>query len=105
MDYVFCLHNWNMKKLKGKIIEFVNSGVECLKSRTGVNDQRVSRFCRHRSHSSLVTWNQIRKIITANQAPIVRRVNNAIHWIILYPLDSAIRFLNTYPLESDLSKG
>lgn len=55
MDYVFCLHNWNMKKLKGKIIEFVNSGVECLESRTGVNDQRVSRFCRHRSHSSLVT--------------------------------------------------
>lgn len=47
-----------MKKLKGKIIEFVNSGVECLKSRTGANDQRVSRFCRHRSHSSLVTWNQ-----------------------------------------------
>lgn len=58
MDYVFCLNNWNMKKLKGKIIEFVNSGVECLKSRTGANDQRVSRFCRHRSHSSLVTWNQ-----------------------------------------------
>ena len=46
------------EKLKGKIIEFVNSGVECLKSRTGVNDQRVSRFCRHRSHSGLVTWNQ-----------------------------------------------
>ena len=48
---------------------------------------------------------RIRKIITPNQAPIVRRVNNAIHRIILNPLYSAIRFVNTYPLERDLSKG
>lgn len=48
---------------------------------------------------------RIGKVITANQAPIVRRVNNGIHWMILYPLYSAIRFVNTYPLESYLSKG
>ena len=37
------------------------------------------------------------------QAPVVRRADNAIHWINLYPVDNAIRFAITYPLDSDLS--
>ena len=39
------------------------------------------------------------------QAPVVRRSDNAIHWINLYPVDNAIRFAITYPLDSDLSVG
>ena len=38
-------------------------------------------------------------------APVVQKVDNAIHWINLYPVDSAISFPNTYPLDSDLSGG
>ena len=38
-------------------------------------------------------------------ASVVQKVDNAIHWINLYPLDSAIRFPNTHPLGNDLSCG
>ena len=38
-------------------------------------------------------------------APIVRRLDNAIHWISLYTMDNAIRFPVTYPLDSDVSIG
>ena len=38
-------------------------------------------------------------------APVVRRVDNAIHWTNLYPLNSAVRFINKNPLDSDLSLG
>ena len=38
-------------------------------------------------------------------APVVRKVDSAIHWINYYPKDSAIGFRNTYPLDSDLSGG
>ena len=38
-------------------------------------------------------------------APVVQKVNNAIHRINHYPLDSAIGFPDTYPLDSDLSGG
>ena len=38
-------------------------------------------------------------------APVVQKVDSAIHWINIYPLDSAIGFPNTYPLDSDLSGG
>ena len=38
-------------------------------------------------------------------APVVRRVDSAIHWINYYQKDSAIGFGNTYPLDSDLSGG
>ena len=38
-------------------------------------------------------------------APVVQRVDNAIHWINHYPVDSVVCFVNTYPLDSDLSGG
>ena len=34
------------------------------------------------------------------QAPVVRRLDNTIHWINRYPVDSVVRFVNTYPLDS-----
>ena len=46
------------------------------------------------------TWNAA---ILKHQAPIVRRLDNAIHWIKLYPVDNAIRFairIAIYPLDS-----
>ena len=39
------------------------------------------------------------------QASVVRREDNAIHWINLYLVDNAIRFAITYPLDGDLSVG
>ena len=39
------------------------------------------------------------------QAPAVKKLDNAIQWINLYPEDSAIGFAHTYPLDSDLSGG
>ena len=38
-------------------------------------------------------------------APVVQRVDNAIHRINRYPVDSVVCFANTYPLDSDLSGG
>ena len=39
------------------------------------------------------------------QAPVVQKVDSAIHRINRYRVDSAIGFPNTYPLDSDLSDG
>ena len=36
---------------------------------------------------------------------VVRKADNAIHWINHYPVDSVVCFINTYPLDSDLSGG
>ena len=40
-----------------------------------------------------------------DQAPVVQRLDNAIHRINYYPADSVVCFVNTYPLDSDLSGG
>ena len=34
---------------------------------------------------------------------VVQSMDNAIHWINLYPVSCAVCFVNTYPLDSDLS--
>ena len=39
------------------------------------------------------------------QAPVVQRLDNAIHWINHYPADGIVCFVNTYPLDSNLSGG
>ena len=38
-------------------------------------------------------------------APVVQRLDNAIHRINHYPVYSVVCFVNTYPLDSDLSGG
>ena len=40
-----------------------------------------------------------------NKAPVVQKVDNAIHRKNHYPLDNAIGFSNIYPLGSNLSGG
>ena len=43
-------------------------------------------------------------IIVSNlQALVIQKVDNAIHWINLYPVDKAVGIHNTYPLDNDLS--
>ena len=37
------------------------------------------------------------------QAPVVQKLDSAIHRINLYPVDNALGFPNTYPLDNDLS--
>ena len=43
--------------------------------------------------------------VLLTQGPVVRKVDNTIHWINRYPVDSVVCFVNTYPLDSDLSGG
>ena len=44
-------------------------------------------------------------LLSGDLAPVVQKVDNAIHWINHYPLDSAIDFAITYPQDTDLSGG
>ena len=37
------------------------------------------------------------------QAPVVQKVDSAIHRINQYPADNTVDFVNTYPPDSDLS--
>ena len=39
------------------------------------------------------------------QASVIRRSDDTMHWINLYPVDNTVRFAITYPLDSDLSVG
>ena len=39
---------------------------------------------------------------TLDQASVVQKLDSAIHWINLHPVDNAINFSNTYLLNSDL---
>ena len=47
----------------------------------------------------------ISRAIIIDLAPVVQKVDNAIHQLNHYPLESAIGFPNTYSLDSDLSAG
>ena len=38
-------------------------------------------------------------------APVIQKVDNAIHWINRYPVENAVGFPNTCPLDSDFSGG
>ena len=48
---------------------------------------------------------KLENVPNLNLDPVVQKVDNAIHRINHYPLDSAIDFHNTYPLNSDLFGG
>ena len=72
------------------------------KSRTVVN-RKI-----HVLHTLLVQHSvAMKQFITVfiQLAPVVQKVDNAIHQINYYTVDSAIGFPNTYPLDSDLSGG
>ena len=44
-------------------------------------------------------------LVNNQLAPVVQRLDNTIHWINHYPVDSVVCFVNNYPLDSDLSSG
>ena len=44
-------------------------------------------------------------LASVNLTPVVQKMDNSIHRINHYSLDSAIGFPNTYPLDCDLSGG
>ena len=54
--------------------------------------------------NQITPWYEV-KTIDQHQAPVVQKVDSAIHRINLSPVDSAIGFPNTYPLDRDLSGG
>ena len=55
--------------------------------------------------STMLTCRDVISAELSIQAPVVQRLDNAIHRINHYPADSAVCFGNTYPLDSDLSGG
>ena len=57
--------------------------------------------------TALCSWARYFTLIVplSTQGSVVQRVDNAIHRINHYPVDSPVCFLNTYPLDSDLSGG
>ena len=50
-------------------------------------------------------WSILEILSVRKQVPVVQRVDNAIHWMCHYPVDSGVCFVNTSPLYSDLSSG
>ena len=54
-----------------------------------------------------IKFNTVQKAFSHcnNLAPVVRRLDNAIHFIKLYPVDNAKRFAISYTSDSDLSVG
>ena len=54
---------------------------------------------------SILKTLQAEQLTGAHLAPVVQRLDNAIHRINHYPADSVVCFVNTYPLDSDLSGG
>ena len=46
-----------------------------------------------------------RCVLSLVQAPFVRRVDSAIHWINHYVLDNSVVLASVYPLDRDLSGG
>ena len=57
------------------------------------------------NHSNKTSWTILLHHAINFQVAVVQKVDNVIHWINLYPVNSAIGFPNTYPLEGDLSDG
>lgn len=62
-----------------------------------------------KGHHDVVTLQEVLErlkflvILSHCAGPVVWRVENAIHRINLYLVDSAVRLLDTYPLDSDIS--
>ena len=55
--------------------------------------------------SAYMSWRVPLTTFNIKQAPVVQKVDNAIHRINHYPLDIAIGFAISYPVDSDLSGG
>ena len=70
---------------------------------TGITEVRV-RTGSQNFPGFLLATAQIASL-SVHQAPVVQKVDSAIHRINHHPVDSAISFRNTYPTGRDLSGG
>ena len=72
--------------------------------RVEVKNAKVKRF--HYPHPFYPCYDsrQSLNVIYPTAAPVVQKVNSAIHRINLYPVGNATGFTNTYPLDTDLSQ-
>ena len=72
--------------------------------RVEVKNAKVKRF--HYPHPFYTRYDsrQSLNVIYPTAAPVVQKVNSAIHRINLYPVGSTTGFTNTYPLDTDLSQ-
>ena len=52
-----------------------------------------------------ITADEVIRTHATTQAPVVQKLDNAIHRINHYPVDSVVCFVSIYPLDSDLSGG
>ena len=77
----------------------------CIDSFFGFSNANTAYCPQNDFNRTSVRQSVLRQGAVAHQAPVVREVDSAIHWINYYPKDSAIGFRNTYPLDSDLSGG
>lgn len=50
-------------------------------------------------------WSIVTGYFINKPAPVDQKVDSAIHWINLYPVDKVIGFSNKYPLDGDFSGG
>ena len=66
-----------------------------------VNHKNGTQFKFH--SPEVIVWLFVLRL--EHQAPVARRLDNAIHWIKLYQVNNAIPFSITYPLDSYLSVG
>ena len=76
--------------------------VKCCWARHRIEQSGYELWPRHRV---LLLGKTLDPMPLFTQAPAVRKVDNAIHWINHYPVDSVVCFVNTYPLDSDFFGG
>ena len=50
-------------------------------------------------------WSIVTGYFINKPAPVDQKVDSAIHWINLYPVDKVIVFANKHPLDNDFSGG
>ena len=59
----------------------------------------------HKGKVNVIQYKRVHLLncITLHLVRIARKVDDAIHWIDLYPKDSGVYFVNIYPLDRNLS--
>ena len=99
------LHNFGLRYtvLMNRVNEFKEGRNSCSLLRSCFIDSCHVGVSKRFSHSISVAIYCLS--LHAYQAPVVRKVHNAIHRINHYQVDSVVCFVNTYPVDSDLSGG
>ena len=92
--FVKQIADWSVKEARTEAIQ--------LKNQSSLHIQ-FDGFYLTRGHYSNNSSAQLSSATV--QAPVVEKLDSAIHRINHYPVDNAVGFPNTYPLDSDLSGG